>query len=135
MISIELDFDFLQASGEAIWEAGTSGHGLYMLLTYPGELVILDQQQHRQWAAGADMGGGEVARLHGDGSLLLYDWYGDVMWSNMAAAGDNTWCRSMLWESVQLLSGEALCSANLQYKAVMNADGNLAIYKMVGLSS
>ena len=112
----------------ALWHARTWGNaGVRLALQGDGNLVLYASNRSALWHSDTwgNLGGQLV--LQDDGNLVLYTAQGRAVWftgwDRGATAANDT-----LWNRQQLTAGQSLVSANGQYTAVVQGDGNVVVY-------
>jgi hypothetical protein len=109
---------------KALWGAGTERHpGAATLMQPQGNLVIYSKTKHPLWSTNSQGNRGAYLAVQNDGNLVVYSRTGKALW----------W-RSMY--NAILPSGYVLSKAqpvvlslNRSYALLMQADGNLVLYR------
>ena len=110
------------AGKEASWSSQTSGPGNYVVMQPEGNLVVYNEAKVAQQATGTWGFSGAYLQLQDDGNLVVYQ-DGHPIWDwGTGYVGDelNQW---------KLEPGAYLLSLNHEYELIMQADGNLVLYK------
>lgn len=118
------------SDGAAIFSALSAGKpistGYYATLQYDGNFAVKDGNNAAVWYTGTQNQsgyGGNVVKLLNDGSLA-------VLSSNRIIWKSNGDPKDTLTVGEKLYIGQQLTSQNGEYKAVVQTDGNLGVYKI-----
>lgn len=106
----------------AIWSTRTSGSGVHLDVQRDGNVVLYTGSNGVLWAS-YTRGDGVSLELQNDGNLVVYNAARQAIWHLKAFLTVDT-----LYVRDTLAPGEQMVSANRQYRAVMQSDGNFVIY-------
>jgi len=126
---VQGDGNFVLYHGtKALWASGTNGKGSGCSLDVQEDnnLVLYDSKGHALWATSTNGKGSSPAWLlaQDDGNLVLYDGNDKPLWaSNTVQVADRVATNGVLHQ------GHSISSPNKHYKLLMQADGNLVLYK------
>jgi len=106
---------------QALWWTATQNNpGAYALLQSNGNLGVYGASVKSLWATNTNGKGVTSLELRNDGTLVLLNNAGQVVWQNRS--------KSMLRGPVaQMFAGQSLVSPNGQYQLLMQNDGNLVL--------
>lgn len=114
-------------AGRARWSTGTTAPGSWLTLQADGNLVVYDGSGRPRWSTGTNPSAADTLVLQDDGNLVLLTRSAVPLWSTYggrtASRGD------ALAPGETLLPGQALVTPDPSVVAVMQADGNLVVYR------
>lgn len=106
----------------AVWSTATTGANMRAVLQVDGNFIV-GNPAGVHWVTGTQGLDGAVLRLQDDGNLVLY-YAGRAVWSlGSGYLGHN------LAAGQQLAAGQAVQSPNGRFRLLMQADGNLVLYR------
>ena len=109
------------------WATNVLGSGFKLAMQKDGNVVIYDNDNEVKWAANK-LGKPKYLAMQNDGNLVVYGEDGKALWAR-------SWCTDKLWPGQNLTPGQRLCSADGQYTAILQTDGNFVIYRKVSIGN
>lgn len=106
----------------ALWATATRQRGAVTAMQADGNLVVYGAHAKALWAANAGVHKGATLVLQDDGNLVIYTKSGKPVWWRGISVGT-------LRPGYSLRPGQAVVSPNRQYFLLMQADGNLVLYR------
>ncbi|MWV31374.1 excalibur calcium-binding domain-containing protein [Rathayibacter iranicus] len=115
--------------GGVRWGAGTQGEGDRLAMQSDGNAVIYAGNGRALWASGTGGNGGARMVMQNDGNLVIYSASGRALWaSDTPPAPPAPVMSDTLYAGNRLTADQRLRSSDGGSEAVMQGDGNFAVY-------
>jgi hypothetical protein len=125
------NFVVYRPGGVADWATGTTGAGNRIVMQSDGNLVVYSSGGAARWSSNTAPSSNDKLVMQDDGNLVLLSRGGLPLWSSRG--GKTGYSQHILPTEGQLRSGQALWSPNGRYRATMQANGNVVVYRSDGV--
>lgn len=107
-----------------------NGNASFVVMQSDGNLVEYDKSGNPLWSTNTS-GGGNQIQLQTDGNLVMYSSGGQPLWFTSTSQIPNhlSYVNISLSSIGLIFPGQAIQTANRQYTAVLQYDGNFVVYK------
>lgn len=118
---------YRKSDGKALWATGTNGKGaMRAIMQSDGNLVLYTSANAAVWASNTVGNPGSFLQLQTDGNLVIYKGT-TPLWDTQT---DETRLLAKLNPNEELRVGQERISTDSRFRLVMQADGNLVVYRV-----